>query len=88
MKKFIIKGVVIDKTQLKNSVYGGPREEILLKNSKGEVVYMKTASDSSAGYLLSCSVHELENKELTLECHETRTGALIIDRILKGYFKE
>ena len=69
MKKVIIEGVVIDKTQLKNSIYGGPKEEILLKDSKGELIYMKTASDSSAGYCLSCSVSELENKKLTLECH-------------------
>ena len=86
MKKEIVKGFVKDKAQLKNSVVGGPRVCVHFETVEGRHIVAKTASNSSAGYCLSCSMGYLENRLLELEIHETKTGSIIITRILSGYY--
>ena len=95
MKKNIFSGVVKEKKQLKNSVSGGPREmlnltEVTFSANDGVQftdIIATTASNSSAGYCLSCSMDYLENKKMIFEAHYTKKGSLIIDRIISGYYK-
>ena len=88
IKKFEILGIITDKEQLRNSKEGGPRERVHIKLSHtGEEITATTATNSSAGYCLSCSMSYLENKELSLECHFTKSGLIIIDRIISGYYE-
>lgn len=88
MKKFQLKGVIIERERLNNSREGGPREEvaICLYEEGEKVIYAKTATNSSAGYMLSCSMGYLNDRKMVFECHETRGGAIIIDRVLDGYY--
>ena len=86
MKKEIIKGFVKSKEQLKNSVVGGPCVRIHFETVEGREIVGKTASNSSAGYCLSCSMAYLEDRLLELEIHETAKGSIIITRILSGYY--
>ena len=86
MKKEILKGIITKKEQLKNSSVGGPRVRVWIKSGDRELV-ATTATNSGAGYLLTCSMAYLENKDLTFEAHTTRTGALIINRIISGYYE-
>ena len=86
MEKIIIKGTVTKKEQLKNSIYGGPRERVYIKSVTGGDLEAKTASNSSAGYMLSFSMEHLKDRVLEFECHLTRSHLLVIDRIISGYF--
>lgn len=95
MKKFNFAGVIKEKEQLKNSIYGGPREKVTLT----EVIFSAndgvqfddiiaiTASNSNAGYALSCSMDYLENRRMIFQAHYTKKGNLIIDRIISGYYE-
>jgi len=87
IKRFKIVGIVTDKTQLKNSKEGGPRERVWIKQHSGQEITATTATNSGAGYCLSCSMAYLENKEMTFEAHFTKSGAIIIDRIISGYYE-
>lgn len=95
MKKIIFSGVIKEKEQLKNSVMGGPRErlnltEVTFSANDGVQftdIIATTASNSSAGYCLSCSMAYLENKRMIFEAHYTKNGSLIIDRIISGYYE-
>lgn len=93
MKKIIIKGEVITKEQLKNSKEGGPRVRFVFRDRFIDGDYeelrertITTATNSSAGYCLTCSMEFLKNKELALEVHYSGAGRWICDRILSGYF--
>jgi len=94
MKKITIRGKIKEKEQLRNSTVGGPREKILLTEVefsahdgvKFDNIQAVTATNSSAGYCLSCSMSYLENREMIFEAHYTKKGSLIIDRILSGYY--
>jgi len=99
MKKEIVKGYVRSKEQLTNSREGGPRCRMVLfldwpegraKDSKPfdavREITATTATNSSAGYCLSCSMSYLENRLLELEIHETKAGNYIITRIISGYY--
>lgn len=88
MKKYELKGIIIERERLNNSKEGGPREEVAIcLYEEGErVVYAKTATNSSAGYMLSCSMAQLNDRKIIFECHDTKGGSIIIDRILNGYY--
>ena len=88
MKKFELSGIVTSKEQLRNSREGGPRERLSIKlQHTGEEITATTATNSSAGYCLSCSMAYLENKKMTFEAHITKSGLIIIDRIISGYYE-
>lgn len=95
MKKITFAGVVKEKEQLKNSTVGGPRERVTLTEVvfsahdgvKFTDIVATTATNSGAGYCLSCSMSYLENKRMIFEGHYTKNGSLIIDRILSGYYE-
>lgn len=88
MKKYELKGIIIERERLNNSKEGGPREEvaICLYEKGEEVIYATTATNSTAGYMLSCSMGHLNDRKMTFECHDTKGGSVIIDRILDGYY--
>lgn len=96
MKKIIFEGIVKSKEQLKNSREGGPRERLNLNvvmysgrdGFKNMDTIATTATNSGAGYCLSCSMSYLENKKMIFEGHYTKNGSLIIDRIISGYYGE
>lgn len=94
MKKITFAGVVQSKEQLKNSTVGGPRERLNLTEVTFSAhdgvqftdIIATTASNSSAGYCLSCSMSYLEKRRMIFEGHYTKNGSLIIDRIISGYY--
>lgn len=88
MKKYELKGIIIERERLNNSAEGGPREEVAIcLTEEGErVIYAKTATNSTAGYMLSCSMGHLNDRKMVFECHTTRGGSIIIDRVLNGYY--
>ena len=93
MKKMILKGFITSKEQLRNSREGGPRVKLNIlseweEGGEGAVIIREvtTATNSSAGYLLTCSMEYLKNREMEFEIHETRTGRLILDVIRSGYY--
>lgn len=93
MKKIIIKGEVIAKEQLRNSKEGGPRVRFVFRSRLVDGDYeeltertITTATNSGAGYCLTCSMEFLKGKELEIEAHYTRAGSCVCDRILSGYY--
>lgn len=92
MKKYEIRARVLEMERLNNSIYGGPRCEVFLHVLGGDFqireFYAKTASNSAAGWQLSgSSVEDLRKKELTLEIHVTRSGSIVINRVVAGYYE-
>ena len=61
-------------------------EAVALYEEGKKVVYAKTATNSSAGDMLSCSMAYLNDRKMIFECHDTREGSIIIDRVLDGYY--
>lgn len=95
MKKIRFSGIIKEKEQLKNSAEGGPRVRVNLTEVtfsahdgvKFADIMATTATNSSAGYCLTCSMEYLENKILYFDAHYTKKGSLIIDRIISGYYR-
>ena len=88
MTKKNLVGTIQSKQQLTNSREGGPRVRCIIRMSKDSHAFIPavTATNSSAGYCLTCSMEYLKDREMTFEYHETRTGTVIIDRIISGYY--
>ena len=89
-KKGTIKAEVLDTFRLNNSKEGGPRMDLLLKETEsGRELRATTARNSSAGYCFTSSLEYLRScGEFVLSYHITRAGNIIIDRIESGYFQK
>lgn len=64
--------------RLNNSIYGNPKWALTLTDESGELYHAKTASNSSAGYVLG---YTSEGKTYTMQYHYTSNGYMIIDYI-------
>ena len=89
MTKKILSGTIQSKQQLTNSKEGGPRVRCIIRMSKDSHSFIPavTAPNSSAGYCLTCSMEYLKDREMIFEYHETKTGTIIIDSIISGYYE-
>lgn len=77
MRKQYFTGKLTSYERMNNSVNGNPRYYGTFESETGDILKATTKSDESCGY----SFLNNQEKNRTLQYHETKTGSLIIDCI-------